>query len=186
MATLDWGVKVVCFDQYINIIGIIVGLIGIIVGLLGAVSLRIALKSKNIANKNRDSTIQQAHTMTVNHGMKSDDVINLAERAAMRAIENIPAISDEEIDEMFQIYFIPFIYDITPSEWVTKPNERCFFIKAVTHGRGVSPSVQTLVKERDGTFPVCDCDVEVSAVGDVKISIGVGFNICDTIRVQIK
>ena len=89
-------------SDYITIVGIVVGLIGIVVGIIGIRCLNVAMKIKNIANNNKDSNINQAQNMTVNQGLKTDEVIELTERTVKKEIDNIPVMSNEEIDKMMQ------------------------------------------------------------------------------------
>lgn len=74
-------------NTIIGVVGIIVGAIGIIVGIIGWKSLSTVTKVKNKANADNGATIQQASTMTINNGLSSREVSDLATETAEKVVK---------------------------------------------------------------------------------------------------
>jgi hypothetical protein len=163
-------------------VGIAVGIIGIIVGIIGFKSLNEALKIRNTANKNKDSSIQQAHTIN-NHGLKPVDVVDLAERTAKNEVEKIPYITEEIVDGMVKASYIHFI---KPEDWIKEKDSMSRIIKAEQHGRGKHPVVGVYIVRPDGSFDECGCAVSANETGDVTIGITAMSGVDFTLRIIIK
>ena len=87
------------------------------------------MKMKKIAKGNENSIIQQAQELTINNGLNSTDVVALSARTAKNEIENIPTISNKEIDEMLNNNFDSHqVAIIKPTDWKISENMRSYSV----------------------------------------------------------
>jgi hypothetical protein len=77
------------FSELATIINSGIGIIGIVVGIIGWRSLKFATKIRNDVKNVNNSTVQQAHTLTVNNGLDSYAVIKLSKETTKEELINI-------------------------------------------------------------------------------------------------
>lgn len=77
------------FSEWSTIINTAIGLIGIIVGVIGWKSLKEATNIRNNIKNLNNSTIQQAHTLTVNNGLDTYAVIKLSKETTQEELFNV-------------------------------------------------------------------------------------------------
>ena len=74
---------------WVTILNTVVGIIGILVGIIGWRSLSTANKIRNSIGDVRESTIQQAQTINVNHGLDTYAIIKLSKQVTQEELAGI-------------------------------------------------------------------------------------------------